>query len=399
MSTPKILTGVRRYDAPEAMQKPEHLPNGWLKCDAVLTKTGVFKYRNPDGTERRELRLPQNVFDNTSLETFRLVPVTDDHPDVGWLDATNTKQYQCGTVEMPIRDGDKMRAKMLITDSALVAKILNRDKVQVSNGYFADLEIRSGEYEGEAFDAVQTNIRGNHVAIVDEARAGPEARIKLDSSDAVMVDVLKGDHAPQGVKKMANVCKYRIDKVDYEDVPVAAAQAFKAHEKELENKLDKKRAKIEELTADNGRLAGRCDALTAELKKTQEALRASRDPKTLASFVNARVDLVSKAKELIGSDDFKADAMSDREIKTAVIAKLSPGLKLDGKSDEYVTACFDTLSTKSESENGIERVRETIHDVKPMNDKTREDSRDRYIRESRDLWKQPLPATAKRAKV
>src|SRR5216683_2672916 len=205
MSQPKIIPGVRRFDAPEPMAKPERL----------------------------ELRLPAQVFDKASMSTFHLVPVTDDHPECGWLDATNTQTYQRGSVDMPKQDGDKMRAKLLITDAALAAKILNREKTQVSNGYFADLELRSGEYEGESFDAVQTNIRGNHVAIVDEARAGPDARIKLDGADAVMVGISRPGAKPDGVKKMA-VQKIRIDKIDFEDVPVAAAQAMEARFKKLE---------------------------------------------------------------------------------------------------------------------------------------------------------------------
>ncbi len=398
MSQPKIIPGVRRFDAPEPMAKPEHLENGWLRCDAVLTKTGVFKYLNADGTERRELRLPAQVFDKASMSTFHLVPVTDDHPECGWLDATNTQTYQRGSVDMPKQDGDKMRAKLLITDAALAAKILNREKTQVSNGYFADLELRSGEYEGESFDAVQTNIRGNHVAIVDEARAGPDARIKLDGADAVMVGISRPGAKPDGVKKMA-VQKIRIDKIDFEDVPVAAAQAMEARFKKLEEKLDEKRAKIEELTADNARLSGRGDAIVAELKKTQDALKVARDPKTLSGLVNSRVKLVSQAKELIG-DEFNADALSEREIKAAVVAKLSPSLKLDGKSDEYVNASFDALVARSEEGGGIEDVRTVIHadtfDKSADNKSAKKDPRDAFIEDSQSAWKRPLPSTAKR---
>ena len=43
-------------------------------------------------------------------------------------------------------------------------------------------------YNGEPFDFRQTNIRYNHLAIVDEARAGPEARIVLDGEDAVLIN-------------------------------------------------------------------------------------------------------------------------------------------------------------------------------------------------------------------
>lgn len=388
----KVVAGVRRIDlGVEPMGKPEMQENGWLRCEAVLTRTGVFKYRNADGTERRELRLPQHVFDADSMKSFHLVPVTDDHPDCGWLDAQNTKSYSCGTADMPVKDGDKMRAKLLLTDQGLIAKVMNREKVQVSNGYFADLEMRSGEYEGEAFDAVQTNIRGNHVAIVDEARAGPEARIKMDANDAAMVQIEQGAKPePSGAFP---VLKYKIDGVDYE-VSDQAAQALDRKFKKLDEKIAERDAKVEELTAENGKLAGRADATAADLKKHQDALKAATDPKRLAAYVNARVDLVAKARASLG-DDFKADGLTDREVRAAVVAKLSPDMKLDGRSDDYVAAAFDALSLAKPATQTARG--EIVVDDSGAGDEFNADAIVAKAREfSQNLWKQPLPATAKR---
>jgi hypothetical protein len=393
----EVVRGVRRIDlAVEPMGKPELMENGWLRCEAVLTKTGVFKYQNGDGTERRELRLPQHVFDSDSMKSFHLVPVTDDHPDVGWLDAQNAKNYACGSADMPVKDGDRMRAKLLITDAALVSKIMNRDKAQVSNGYFADLEFRSGEYDGEPFDAVQTNIRGNHVAVVDEARAGPEARIKLDSlgeRDGFMVRVVQGAR-PEPFQE-TQMPKLKIDGVEFE-APEQTIQAFEKKLRKLDEKASEKDSKVEELTALLGKAEGERDAVKSQVVKLDSALRAARDPKALAAYVNARVDLVAKARGVLG-DDFKADGLTDREVKAAVVAKLQPTLKLDGKGDEYVTACFDALSVKSDTENpALARVREEIY-ADDRDDSVVLDARDKFIQESQNLWKKPLPASAKRS--
>lgn len=376
----KVIT-VRRMDAPAQMAKPELQPNGWLRCEAVITKAGIFKYRNPDGTERRELRLPDEVFGADSMKSFHLVPVTDDHPECGWLDAQTASSYSKGAADMPVRDGDKMRAKLLITDAALVAKIMNREKAQVSNGYFADLEMRSGVYEGESFDAIQRNIRGNHVAIVDEARAGPDARIKLDSADGVMVQsLLPAQTVPGEIMEEKTL---KIDGVDVK-LPAQAAQL-------VERQLAKQDEEIEKLTAENGKLAGRADGLAAENKKLGDALKAARDPKALSAAINARVDLISKARPVLG-EEAKLDGLSDRDVKAAVVAKLCPGAKLDGKSEDYVAARFDA-AMESASGDALAAARaatETgaVEEERPV----KLDAREEFMKNSQNAWRSHLTA-------
>ncbi len=82
------------------------------------------------------------------------------------------------------------------------------------------------------------------------------------------------------------------------------------------------------------------------------------------------------------------------------MAKLSPSLKLDGKSDEYVNASFDALVARSEEGGGIENVRTVIHadtfDKSADNKSAKKDPRDAFIEDSQSAWKRPLPSTAKR---
>jgi hypothetical protein len=181
-----LMTQVRRFDV-GSLRAPKKLPNGWLRVDGYLTRSGVFSYKNPDGSERREYRPPAEVFKNDTMESFSLVPVTDDHPP-GLLDAANTKQYAAGAVAGNARrDGDHVAASMLVTDATLIAK-MESGKQQVSCGYICDLEHTPGEVDGQRYDAVQKNIRGNHVAIVDIGRAGPDARVRMDATDGWMTD-------------------------------------------------------------------------------------------------------------------------------------------------------------------------------------------------------------------
>ena len=48
---------------------------GYLVDHPVLTSVGIFQYVNPDGSTRRELRLPEYIFDEESLKTYRGKPI------------------------------------------------------------------------------------------------------------------------------------------------------------------------------------------------------------------------------------------------------------------------------------------------------------------------------------
>ncbi len=168
----------RRFDlAPLA--PAEEMPNGMLRAEAYITRTGIFKYVQPDGSIRRELRTPEEVFDADSVASFRLLPVTNDHPGE-MLTAQNAKMYHAGSLGDTIkRDGTLLRTSLMVHDPNLITK-MRAGKVQVSAGYHCDIDETPGIYKGEAYDAVQTNIRGNHVAVVNIGRAGAGCAVRMD---------------------------------------------------------------------------------------------------------------------------------------------------------------------------------------------------------------------------
>jgi hypothetical protein len=62
------------------------------------------------------------------------------------------------------------------TDDA-IAGIETRQQVQISSGYRYTADMTPGEYEGEKYDGVMRDIIGNHVALVDVGRAGPDVLV------------------------------------------------------------------------------------------------------------------------------------------------------------------------------------------------------------------------------
>ena len=68
---------------------------GWLRAPARITRTGVFDYMLADGTLRRELRRPEDVFHPESIASLQMVPVTLGHPRE-FLDANTTRDHAVG---------------------------------------------------------------------------------------------------------------------------------------------------------------------------------------------------------------------------------------------------------------------------------------------------------------
>lgn len=381
---------VQRFDIGE-LQKPTRLGNGWLRVDGFLTRSGIFSYRNPDGSIRRELRPPEEVFKADSLASFGLVPLTNDHPPEV-LTAANTKKFAVGTVgEAVKRDSDHVRATMLVTDADTITRI-ETGKTALSCGYTCDVDMTAGELQGERYDAIQRNIRGNHVALVDVARAGPTARIRMDAGDAEMIQ--NPSPAPSGgTEKTMSLVTMRIDGIDVETTPIAK-QAFEKALATVTAKADGLVIDLAAAKADAAKQSARADGIEAELKKEQKLRADAASPETVKALVKARVALETQASKVLG-DAFKADA-SDRDLKIAIVEKLD-GVKFDAekvKDDAYLDARFDGAIARAPT--ALTRANEILNDP---NAKGRTDSnespeakaRNAYLERQQNAWQNPAP--------
>lgn len=53
---------LKRIDS-ISMDQTYYTDEGYLVDHPIVTTCGIFEYKNDDGSTRRELRLPENVFD------------------------------------------------------------------------------------------------------------------------------------------------------------------------------------------------------------------------------------------------------------------------------------------------------------------------------------------------
>jgi hypothetical protein len=160
------------------LQPPRRRADGSVVYDGKLTRAGVFEYRQPDGSTRREYRPPAEVGHADSLASLKLVHVCDDHP----AKRGEAKSKAVGAVGDSVAfDGKFVTAAVMVRDDAVNAKVAH-GKSELSCGYDTVLVETPGTTpEGERYDAIQTQIRYEHVAIVAAGRAGPEVRLRLDA--------------------------------------------------------------------------------------------------------------------------------------------------------------------------------------------------------------------------
>ncbi len=175
MPAPKLKRVVRLDSTP--IEKAQYTAEGYLVDKPVLTSTGIFEYTNHDGSTRRELRLPEDVFDPDSLASYKAKPIIVTH-DAGLITKDNVAENQIGTIMSEgYRSGDDVRAEIIIHDTD---EMKDCGLKELSLGYNLDLEETPGVWKGEHYDAIQRNIRINHLALVREARAGEQARLNID---------------------------------------------------------------------------------------------------------------------------------------------------------------------------------------------------------------------------
>lgn len=166
-----------------------HTPEGFLIARNVpIARTGVQMYLArelglTDGDPERQVkvyRLPEDVFDPAAMASFEGKDVTDGHPTEA-VTPVNFAAYSKGHAERIHRDGDYLTADLVVKDPVLMSEVENRVKREVSCGYGCEYIPYQDGYR-------QINIRGNHVAVVPQGRAGHEVAIK-DSAPTARKEV------------------------------------------------------------------------------------------------------------------------------------------------------------------------------------------------------------------
>lgn len=380
MSKNKVIFHTVRLD------KAERTPQGFLKIPAFLTRTGVFKYYNADGSITRQLRHPDDVFKQDSIETLAGVPFTNEHPK-GLVDPKNLKKTVAGWIGDKIEiDSIYLKGTVTVADATAIDEV-ESGKKEVSCGYTADITDESGFYNGEQYDCRQTNIVYNHVSLVKKGRAGSNVKLQLDSDQMLLIDEINN------LSTEEEMAKIKIGDIDYE-CSAEMADAFNREQKKNAEAMDALNKKMADMCpkTEMDKMQAKCDSIEAELKEVKlqkDAAQVSQEE--VAQKVKARVALITKAQKFVKADT-KLDEMGDLEIKKAALSEKRPSIALDGKSEAYVDAMFDILvADTAEDQKAQDELKKKTETKTDELDKTKvlspAEARKKSIADSLDAWK------------
>jgi hypothetical protein len=159
--------------------------NGYMTIpDNPISKVGVFPYLGreinaPDPDRIYQVYRPEEELSSpATIESFRLLPFIDNHVMLGKLGIPVEQKGMQGVLgENIYYDAPYLRGPLRIHTSAAQA-LVNNGKIDLSPGYTSRYEFTPGTFNGQAYDAIQRDIRGNHLALVDEGRTGPDVSVQ-----------------------------------------------------------------------------------------------------------------------------------------------------------------------------------------------------------------------------
>ncbi|QHJ77767.1 MAG: hypothetical protein [Bacteriophage sp.] len=289
---------------------------GFMHVPAKVARTGIQEYL------ARELGLPgdpnrivkvmrpeDSVFDDAYLQSFDGTDVTLDHPPE-FVSSKNYQQYSRGTVKgAGRRDGDWIECNLVVKDNAAIRAIQD-GKAEVSVGYSSMYD--DNVPEGADYEFVQRDMRVNHVAIVDRARAGGLARIYDHQRGQTMPVMITTDSGRE------------IDAANPENASLVA---------DAYDRATKRAVDAEAIT----------EALKAKVDSQNEQITALKE-QTSDTAIAERVSKIAKATadaRKIAGEKFTSDSLDTLEIQRAALTVVRPKIQWADKDAAYVQAAFD----------------------------------------------------------
>lgn len=171
-------------DAGSARRKDE---NGFLHvADNPVSRVQVAPYYGYEIPDWQKYRLdPDRQYHflrpadelEAMVPSIKNLPIELDHHET---DAENLpKAAVIGSMGSDARfDGEFLRVSLCFTDADAIRAIESGEIRELSMSYFFDLDMTPGSHEGQPYDGVMRNLRGNHLALVTSGRCGPRVGVR-----------------------------------------------------------------------------------------------------------------------------------------------------------------------------------------------------------------------------
>jgi len=332
-------------------------PDGYLAVNAKIARMGHYQYLrgeigdtegNPN--ELVDVYRPEDeVFDADAMASFAHKPITLNHPKDA-VGKTNWRQYSRGmSGGRVVRAGDFLEIPMVVNDGEAISAIAAGTR-ELSAGYSAEITVGDGiAPDGKPYRAIMSNIRGNHIAIVKNGRAGSQCRIG-DAAWPVEDTAPITPTRPVKDTKLPHIMHDGL-KIDLTDAEAVSALVTKLVDAAAKAGTDRDTATKALTDAEVKHAAALKDANDAKDKAEAEVVsltKAVEDAKTTpeqlrdaAKAYSALVDAAGKIAPAFAI----TDAMTDADIRKGVVLTVFGDTYKD-KSDTFFDALFEVEASK-----------------------------------------------------
>ena len=299
--------------------KRTYTDEGFLIVPGRVARSGIQQYlaselglMDRDPNELINVYRPSDeVFNVDSLASYEASDVTLEHPSE-MVNASNYNTTSVGVVHgVAVKDGDFVLANLIIKSKDAVDAV-ESGKVQLSAGYTAFYDNSPGVTEdGESYEFIQRDIKINHIAICNRARAGIQARLYDNQKVPTMIKVMLDDGQSLEVADEASA-----------KLVTDALQVMTKKVTDAESKADKAEAEKEDMK----------EKLDEEKKKSSD------------SAISERVQLIAQtmdqARKIVG-DSFACDSVDIPTIQRTALSAKRPTVDWAAKSDAYLDTAFE----------------------------------------------------------
>ena len=296
-------------------------------------------YRDPD-----ELAKGASTFNNLPILN-KHIRVTVEEPK---------KENVVGSIGSDVSfDEQYLKASLCVWDAPAIAGVESEKQCELSAAYYYTADMTPGTApDGEAFDGVMRDIKGNHLALVEAGRAGPD--VYVADSDPFVKNTIKPKETP--AMKMTKLGKALFVSLRGLSPKIAQDSALPALVGEAEKKTFKKAAALKGLLAMDSEI---------DAEKADEIIDAVIGVEESPEAVELDRELGQDEPDLMG---FLAGKLSPEDLE-AVKGMMTPakdaepGMKPEAV-EEKVTAAMDSMRVEfRQLEQAKVDVRAVVGDV------------------------------------
>lgn len=343
--------------------------NGFMEVKGnPISKSGVYPYLGSEipGAEDPDriyyvYRPAEELARQETIDSFKLMPFIDEHEILGKSGMPAERKGMQGTIgEQVYFDEPYLRGNIKIHSSA-AQSLIKAGKVELSPCYGCDWVKGDGTFDGKPYQYTQRNIMGNHLALVEEGRTGPDVAVQdhrkftLDSAE-----LLPMEFTPEQLAQLKALIAEMMGTKTGDEDPVK--DPAKDEDPAADADPEKDPAKDEDVVVEP-------EVTTEQAGAAEEAVTASEEAQAAIEEVAAAIEEVAAAaEEVVAAADSKRKPAQDKLTKAKA--------KLAGARTKHARLAADAkLKTRLAKDGAMVRQIDALQkQIKALQAKPAQDS-------------------------